>query len=150
MMFFLTSYRLPYFDTTPITRPPPLFSTTHGNLQRHAPLRFHFFLEFAELLHLSEERVLLVLKRIDALGDFQFRVITENNVQCDVGEEVRIILLLAFIINLVDITSKLVLPSITFLISLNSERFFEMSNALSTRACLSITTLTIILSLSII
>lgn len=69
---------------------------------------FHFFLEFAELLHLSEERVLLVLKRIDALGDFQFRVITENNVQCDVGEEVRIILLLAFIINLVDITSKLV------------------------------------------
>ena len=55
------------------------------------------------------DRVLLVLKRIDALGDCQFRVITENDVQCDVGEEVRIILLLAFIINLVDITNKLVL-----------------------------------------
>lgn len=69
---------------------------------------FHFFLEFVELLHLSEERVLLVLKRIEALGDCQFRVITENDVQCDVGEEVCIILLLAFIIKLVDITSKLV------------------------------------------
>lgn len=69
---------------------------------------FHFFLEFVELLHLSEERVLLVLKRIEALGDCQFRVITENDVQCDAGEKVRIILPLAFIINLVDITSKLV------------------------------------------
>lgn len=69
---------------------------------------FHFFLEFVELLHLSEERVLLVLKRIEALGDCKFRVITENDVQCDVGEEVCIILLLAFIINLVDITSELV------------------------------------------
>lgn len=69
---------------------------------------FHFFLEFVEFLHLSEGRVLLVLKRIEALGDCQFRVITENDVQCDVGEEVRIILLLAFIIKLVDITSKLV------------------------------------------
>lgn len=69
---------------------------------------FHFLLEFVELLHLSEERVLLVLKRIEALGDCQFRVITENDVQCDAGEKVRIILPLAFIINLVDITSKLV------------------------------------------
>lgn len=112
---------------------------------------FHFFLEFAELLHLSEERVLLVLKRIDALGDFQFRVITENNVQCDVGEEVRIILLLAFIINLVDITSKLVFAVDNLLDFIELRKILrDMSNALSTRACLSITTLTIILSLSII
>lgn len=69
---------------------------------------FHFFLEFAELLYLSEERVLLVLKRIEALGDCQFLGITENDVQCDAGEKVRIILPLAFILNLVDITSKLV------------------------------------------
>ncbi len=67
-----------------------------------------FLQEFIELLHLSEERVLLVLKRIDALGDCQFLVITENDVQCDVGEEVRVIFLLTFIIKLVDITSKLV------------------------------------------
>lgn len=69
---------------------------------------FHFFLEFVELLHLSEERVLLVIKRFETLGDFQFLVVTEDDVQCDAGEKVRIILLLAFIINLVDITSKLV------------------------------------------
>lgn len=36
-------------------------------------------------------------------------VVTEDDDQCDVSEEFGILLLLAFVINLVDITSKLVL-----------------------------------------
>ena len=66
---------------------------------------FYFLLEFIELLDLVEVSVLL---RFESLCDTQLRVVTEDDIQCDVGEEFSILLLLAFIIKLVYITSKLI------------------------------------------
>nr|DAH97037.1 MAG TPA: hypothetical protein [Caudoviricetes sp.] len=66
---------------------------------------FNCLLELIELLDLVE---IIVLLRFESLCDTQLRVVTEDDIQCDVGEEFSILLLLTFIIKLVYITSKLI------------------------------------------